>query len=197
MKDDAYSLELLPATLKRLTFTAANAIEENLQYLILLFPCFSGKIRASPIGSYGYLELTETGCAGDGFDIESAIRINKIKITVSGADLSALTFQGAGWSTESSAPGSLALAYTSNEFMPPAKIQEILNGLRFAASADLDSEIVLQVSNTEEGDFAPVGPVRMAFRGGATWALVEGKALTWGDVEAAAMDWNAFENMKK
>ena len=38
MKDDAYSLELLPATLKRLTFTAANAIEENLQYLILLFP---------------------------------------------------------------------------------------------------------------------------------------------------------------
>ena len=151
MKDDAYSLELLPATLKRLTFTAANAIEENLQYLILLFPYFSGKIRASPIGSYGYLELTETGCAGDGFDIESAIRINKIKITVSGADLSALTFQGAGWSTESSAPGSLALAYTSNEFMPPAKIQEILNGLRFAASADLDSEIVLQVSNTEEG----------------------------------------------
>ena len=55
MKDDAYSLELLPATLKRLTFTAANAIEENLQYLILLFPYFSGKIRASPIGSYGYL----------------------------------------------------------------------------------------------------------------------------------------------
>lgn len=42
-----------------------------------------------------------------------------------------------------------------------------------------------------------MGPVRMAFRGGATWALVEGKALTWGDVEAAAMDWNAFENMKK
>lgn len=66
MKDDAYSLELLPATLKRLTFTAANAIEENLQYLILLFPYFSGKIRASPIGSYGYLELTETGCAGTG-----------------------------------------------------------------------------------------------------------------------------------
>ena len=58
MKDDAYSLELLPATLKRLTFTAANAIEENLQYLILLFPYFSGKIRASPIGSYGDLELT-------------------------------------------------------------------------------------------------------------------------------------------
>lgn len=76
--------------------------------------------------------------------------------------------------------------------------REFENGRsRIVASADLDSEIVLQVSNTEEGDFAPVGPVRMAFRGGATWALVEGKALTWGDVEAAAMDWNAFENMKK
>ena len=108
-----------------------------------------------------------------------------------------MTFQGAGWVSESSTLGSLALAYTSNEFMPPAKIQEILNGLRFAASADLDSEIMLQVSNTVQGDFSPVGPVKMFFRGGATWALVEGKALTWGDVEAAAMDWNAFENMKK
>lgn len=60
MKDDAYSLELLPATLKRLTFTAANAIEENLQYLILLFPYFSGKIRAE-----SYRQLRVSGVDGD------------------------------------------------------------------------------------------------------------------------------------
>ena len=74
MKDDAYSLELLPVTLKRLTFTAANAIEENLQYLILLFPYFSGKIRASPIGSYGYLELTDRICDPDQQDQDHGLR---------------------------------------------------------------------------------------------------------------------------
>ena len=57
MKDDAYSLELLPATLKRLTFTAANAIEENLQYLILLFP------REDPRESYRQLRVS--GVDGD------------------------------------------------------------------------------------------------------------------------------------
>lgn len=197
MKDDAYSLKLLPATLKRLTFTAANAIEANLQYLILLFPYFSGKVCVDAIGSCGYLELTETGCAGDGFDIESAIRINKIKITVSGVDLSGLSFQGAGWVSESSAAGSLVVAYTSNEFMTPTRIQGALNSLHFTASADMDFTLTLQVSNTTEGECAPVGPVKMLFRGGATWALVEGKALTWGGVEAAAMDWDSLENMKK
>ena len=31
MKDDAYSLELLPGDLKQMSFTDANAIEANLQ----------------------------------------------------------------------------------------------------------------------------------------------------------------------
>ena len=50
MKDDAYSLELLPGDLKQMSFTDANAIEANLQYLILLFPYFSGTIRQDAIG---------------------------------------------------------------------------------------------------------------------------------------------------
>lgn len=197
MRDEAYALDLLPGSLKNLSFTSANDIETNLQYLILLFPYFSGSIKSEALGSYGYLELTESGCAGDGFSIESAIRIDKIKITVAGADLSSLTFQGAGWVSESSNKTSLAVAYTSEEFMAPERIREVLDGLRFTSSADLDSTITLQVSNTTEGDFAPVGPVEMVFRGGATWALVEGKSLTWNGVEDAALTWNDLENMKK
>lgn len=197
MKDDAYSLELLPGDLKQMSFTDANAIEANLQYLILLFPYFSGTIRQDAIGSYSYLELTEAGRAGDGFSIESAIRIDKIKITVTGVDLGSLSFQGAGWISESMDTSSLVVAYTSDEFMTPAKIQEALNDLHFTATADLDSTIMLQVSNTVQGDFSPVGPVKMFFRGGATWALVEGKALTWGEVEDKAINWNALENLKK
>ena len=197
MKDEAYSLELLPGSLKQLTFTAANAIEANLRYLILLFPYFSASIRADAIGSYGYLELTETGCAGDGFNVTSAIRIDKLKITVAGADLSALSFQGAGWTSESSADGTLAAVYTSDAFMAPAEIQSVLNALHFTASAELDSTVTLTAGNTAEGDLSPVGPVKMIFRGGATWALVESKELTWNTVEDAEMTWNDLENMKK
>ena len=162
-----------------------------------MFPYFSGTIRQDAIGSYGYLELTEAGRAGDGFSIESAIRIDKIKITVTGVDLGSLSFQGAGWISESMDTSSLVVAYTSDEFMTPAKIQEALNDLHFTATADLDSTIMLQVGNTVQGDFSPVGPVKMFFRGGATWALVEGKALTWGEVEDKAINWNALENLKK
>lgn len=197
MKDDAYSLELLPSSLRKPTFAGLNAIEANLQYLILLFPYFSGTVKTDAIGSYGFLELTEAGKAGDGFSVESAIRINKIKVTVAGADLSALSFQGAGWLSESSTESTLVLAYSFDGFMTPAQIQEVLDDLSFTSTADLDSTITLQVSNTTEGDFAPVGPVNMIFRGGATWALVEGKELTWEDVDTANMMWEDFENMKK
>ena len=112
-------------------------------------------------------------------------------------DLGSLSFQGAGWISERMDTSSLVVAYTSDEFMTPAKIQEALNDLHFTATADLDSTIMLQVGNTVQGDFSPVGPVKMFFRGGATWALVEGKALTWGEVEDKAINWNALENLKK
>lgn len=197
MKDDAYSLELQPSSLRKPTFAGLNAIEANLQYLILLFPYFSGTVKTDAIGSYGFLELTEVGKAGDGFSVESAIRINKIKITVAGANLSTLSFQGAGWLSESSTESTLVLAYSFDGFMTPTQIQEVLNNLSFTSSADLDSTITLQVSNTTEGDFAPVGPANMIFRGGAIWALVEGKKLTWNAVETAGMTWDDFEAMEK
>lgn len=81
--------------------------------------------------------------------------------------------------------------------MTPAQIQEALDSLNFTSTADLDSTITLQVSNTTEGDFTPLGPVNMIFRGGTTWLLVEGKELTWSAVETADMTWNDFETMKK
>lgn len=197
MKDNAYSLDILPSSLRKPTFPEINAIEANLKYLMLLFPYFSGSIRAAVLGSYGYLELTETAKVGDGFLIESAIRIDKITVTVTGANLNALTFEGSGWFSESRSAGSLILAYTSDDFMIAAQIQHTLNTLRFGSSDDLDSTITLQVSNTAAGVCAPVGPVSMIFRGGVTWLLVECKKLKWKDVDTANMTWEDFEKVKK
>lgn len=197
MIDDTYSLALPPSSMRFMGVEGANAIEANLQYLILLFPYFRAALKTDAIGSYGFLELTEVGRAGDGFSIEAAVRIDKIIITVSGTDLGALTWHGAGWAEESSAEGALILAYTSETFLTVEQIQAALDGLSFAASEDLDASLTLQVSNTAEGDFIPVGPVAMLFRGGTTWLLVEGKDLAWEDVESAEMTWDDFETMKK
>ena len=197
MIDEAYSLDLLPSSLKNLTFSGANSIEANLRYLILQFPYFSASIRNAALGSYGYLELTEAACAGDGFDIESAIRIDKITITVSGLDLSSLDFQGARWLTEEEGQSSLVVVYLADSYMDTFGIQSALDQLFFTSSTDLDASITLQVSNTSEGAFMPLGPVIMRFRSGATWALIEGKKLTWNDIEEADMTWDDLESLKK
>lgn len=197
MIDDTYSLALPPSSMRFMGVEGANAIEANLQYLILLFPYFRAALKTDAIGTYGFLELTEVGRAGDGFSIEAAVRINKIIITVSGTDLVALTWHGAGWEEERNAEDALILAYTSETFLTVEQIQAALDGLSFAASEDLDASLTLQVSNTAEGDFIPVGPVAMLFRGGTTWLLVEGKDLAWEDVESAEMTWDDFETMKK
>lgn len=197
MIDKAYGVSLLPESFRNLSFSAANDIESNLYYLMLIFPYFSGSIRSESIGSYGYLELTEYGSAGDGFDVESAIRIDKIRVTVSGEDLSPLSFRGSGWIPDIISKTSLVISYVSDAFMGPEMIQEVLNDLQFASSTAMDATITMQVCNTEEGDFSPLGPVSMLFRDGATWSLIEGFGMTWGDIESNAMDWNSLENMKK
>lgn len=76
-------------------------------------------------------------------------------------------------------------------------IQSALDQLFFTSSTDLDASITLQVSNTSEGAFMPLGPVIMRFRSGATWALIEGKKLTWNDIEEADMTWDDLESLKK
>lgn len=198
MTDDAYSLALLPSSLLFMGIEEANAIEANLQYLILkLFPYFNGAIKTEAVGSYGFLELTEAGTAGDAFLIIQALRIDKIKVIVNSEDLSALTWQGTGWVAESRTETELLLTYTSDESLTAEQIQAALDDLRFTASANMDAFLTLQASNTTAGDYMPIGSVSMFFRDGTTWLLVEGKKLTWSDVENAGMTWNDFESLKK
>lgn len=197
MIDDAYSLAVLPTSLRKMTINKANAIEANLRYLILeLFPYFNGEIKTVSIGSYGFLELTETATVGDAIQTVQASHIDKIKITISGSNLNALTYAGAGWAEESRADTEILLSYTSAESMTVDQIQAALNELEFSASDDLDAEIVMQPSNTVATDYMSIGPVYMFFRSGTTWLLVEGKHMTWNTINNI-MTWDDFENLKK
>lgn len=197
MKDKTYSLPLLPISMAALTVEGANAIEENLRYLISLFSLFDAQIKTDAIGTLGYLELSESGIAGDGFLIENAVQIDAIAILVEGADLASLSWSGSGWSAEMASKSEIRLIYESTEYLDASSIQEALNALLFNSTADLDATLTLIASCKTVMSFDTLGPVLLRFRSGATWALIENKELTWSSIETDEMDWTGLQNLHK
>lgn len=197
MTDKAYKVALYPTSMSLLNVDGANAIEANLQYLLSLFAMFDGEVTSEALGSLGYLELTETGSVGDGFAVVTAVCINHLTIDVSGENLSTLSWAGAGWEEESRSRTSLRLVRDFGGFASAYSLQEALASLTFTSTADLDAQLWLTAACVPEVTFDTLGPVLMVFRGGATWALIEDKALTWETVEAAELDWSGLESMTK
>lgn len=197
MMDEAYKVALYPTSMSLLTVDGANAIESNLQYLLSLFAMFDGEVTADALGSLGYLELTETGSVGDGFAVITANRINRLTVDVSGDNLTSLAWVGEGWAEEERSTTSLRLALDFGGFASAASLQGALAALTFTSSADLDAQLRLTAASVPDVVFDTLGPVEMVFRGGATWALIEDKALTWETVEAAELNWSGLESMTK
>jgi hypothetical protein len=181
----------------RLNLDAANAIEENLRYLIGLFSLFDASLRASAIGSLGYLELTESGNAGEGFLIETVSQINRLEVTVTGEDLSKLLWSGTAWQLISTSKTKLILACSTDDFWEEADISALLTSLVFSATEELDAQIILTASSAPEVTFDSLGPVDLKFRDGATWALLESMGLTWNSVEEQDMIWDDLEHLHK
>ena len=197
MTDKAYKVALYPTSMSLLTVDGANAIEANLQYLLSLFAMFDGEVTSEALGSLGYLELTETGSVGDGFAVITAVCINYLTISVTGEDLTALSWTGEGWAEESRSRTALQLVRDFGGFVTADSLQEALAALTFTSTADLDAQLRLTAASAPEVVFDTLGPVEMVFRGGATWALIEDKALTWETVEAAELNWSGLESMTK
>lgn len=197
MEDETYRLALLPDTMERLNVSAANSIEENLRYLIRLFPAFEVELPVASIGSYGYLELWEQGAAGNGFIVQETSRVDQIVILVHGDDLSRLAWTGRGWRVAVSNDTQLRLTCEAARFWDADGVNSALADLRFGASADLDAAVFLAANATGVMSFDPLGPVALYFRGGAVWSLLEGQGWTWRSVEHAEMTWRGLEDLHK
>lgn len=197
MKDNSYDLPLLPISMAALTVEGANAIEENLRYLISLFPQFTGQIQSKAIGSLGYLQLNESGTPEEGFFIENAVWINLLTIIVAGEDLSALSWAGDGWAVESSSATELRLSFEASEYLDATSTQAALASLLFTATAGLDATLALIASCKSVMTFDALGPVDLRFRDGATWALIESQGWTWNGFENAGMTWEDVQNLRK
>ena len=197
MTDKAYRVALPPTGMSLLNVDGANAIEANLQYLLSLFATFDGEVTSEALGSLGYLELTETGSVGDGFAVVTAVCINHLTIDVSGENLSTLSWAGAGWEEKSRSRTSLRLVRDFGVFASADSLQEALASVTFASPTDLDAQLRLTAASVPDVVFDTLGPVEMVFRGGATWALIEDKALTWEVVETTELTWEGLESLTK
>lgn len=197
MTDKAYKVALYPTSMSLLNVDGANAIEANLQYLLSLFAMFDGEVSSAALGSLGYLELTETGTVGDGFAVITAVCINHLTLCVTGENLTALSWAGTGWEEASRSRTELQLVRDFGGFASADSLQAALAALTFTSTADLDAQLTLTAASLPEVIFDTLGPVALIFRGGATWALIEDKALTWEVVETAEMDWTDLESMTK
>lgn len=196
MEDKAYSLPLLPISMAALTVDDANSIEKNLRYLLCLLPMFDAAVSLESIGSLGYLQLDEIGNAGDGFDIDTAVGINRITIFVEGKDLSALSWSGEGWKTERESATEILVVCTTDGFWDAAEIQQALSSLCFTATDSMDVTITLIAECEGVMAFTALGPVMLRFRSGATWALLETLG-TWSDLESTAATWAEIESLQK
>ena len=194
MIDKAYSVYLLPTDFEKMTYEDANAIEDNLLFLVQLLPYFVG-VAKDGIGSYGYLQLTETGTAGEAFSVQESGWIDNLTITIQGEGLPSLTVQGAGWVEKSRATDKVIMYYVSPSYMNPSEILSSLSQLQFHSTDDVTAHVTLQAGNTIRGPCAPTGPAPLIFRDAAPWMLLEGLALTWGAL--AGYTWNEVGNMRK
>ncbi len=197
MKDDTYALPLLPISMAALTIEGANAIEKNLRHLISLFSLFDARVQTEAIGSLGYLELSETGVAGDGFFIENAVQIDMLTVLVEGRDLSSLAWSGADWAAVSRTKTRIQLVCETAEYWDTAGIQTALAALLFNSTAGLDATLTLIASCKSAVTFDALGPVALRFRDGATWALIEDQGWTWDGIETAELNWAGMEALRK
>lgn len=196
MIDNAYALPPYPEDLVRLDYLGANAIEENLRYLILLFSRFDTEVVCEALGSLGYLELTETGLPAEGLKVTHGAVITRLIITVTGPDLTPLAWSGDGWELVSTNKTALHLKYDFAEIAETDDLNAALALLQFTATDDIDA-VVTMAAESPDTHLDSEHSVIMLFRGGATWALLEDKTLTWETVEADELTWTGLEGLRK
>lgn len=193
MIDVSYNIPRLPDPGEPLDWGGANAIEWNLYALIQAWPVFEDETVLPSIGSYGYLELTETAALAQGLAVTFVQYLPRLVVLLEGTGLEHIAWRGDGWSEEGG-----ALVYTLSE-ISAANANAALRNLWFSAAGDADLTITLAGENLAwEPDGLRLygdGRTRILFRSRATWGLARAKKLTWGG--AKPLTWGEASRLRK
>lgn len=191
--DVSHSIPRLPVSNAPLDHDAANAIEWNVYALIRAWPAFESEQLLYSVGSYGYLQLDETGTPAEGVEVTFIQHLPRIVVILDGEGLENVTWRGEGWKEENG-----VLFYTMSE-VSIDNANAALRQLWFSATGDADIKVTVAGENLSwEPDGLRLtgdGMTRILFRGRATWGLAKAKKLTWGG--AKPLTWGEATALRK
>lgn len=193
MIDVSYNIPRLPKPEDPLDYIGANAIEHNLFALIRAWPAFESTQTAPSIGSYGYLQLNESGTPADGVEVSFIQYLPRIIVILEGDGLENVTWSGEGWQE-----GNGVLVYTLSE-ISLRNANAALKQLYFSATGEADITVTVAGENLgwEPGRLRLYGEerTRLLFWGRATWGLARAKKQTWGG--ARPLTWGEASTLIK
>lgn len=180
MVDGSYSIPMLPGQTDLLNFERANAIEENLHYLIRQWPAFEVETTAETIGEHGYLPISQAASPADGAEVTLLQHLPKLLVILSGTGLGYLVWSGAGWESYSAGSSQIVLAYTL-ESPSEAAAMSALKSLIIGSSSHADIDISLAAERLDGSLRIRRGNVtRILFRAVATWYSLGAAVDNWG-----------------
>lgn len=179
MVDGSYAVPMLPGQTDLLNFERANAIEENLHYLIRQWPAFEAETTAEAIGEHGYLPISRTASPAEGAEVTLLQHLPKLLVILSGTGLDYLVWSGADWERMGGGTSQMILACTL-EAPSEGTAMAALNRLFIGSSGHADIDISLAAERLDGTlRITRENVTRILFRAVATWYSLGAAVDSW------------------
>lgn len=178
MIDQSYYVALLPDAGEPLNVYRANAIEENLRYLIRQWPAFEAEARRALVGEHGTIFVPGTASPAEGAEVTLLQHLPRFSVVVDG-DVEHMAWAGEGWELTSRA-GSRAVLARVPDTADRDGANGALRGLTLWADWNADLTISL-AAEREDGTLRVVrrALTRMLFRAEMTWGRLGRERKAW------------------
>lgn len=192
--DASYYVPLVPDASDILDVYRANAIEENLRYLIRQWPAFEAETIRDLIGAYGTIFVPETASSADGAEVTLLQHLPRFQVVVEG-DTEYMTWAGEGWMAVSEAACRIVLARVPDTADEDAA-NDALRGLILGATWTADLTISL-AAEQEDGTLRILRPnmTRMLFRAEMTWGRLNREHKAWAELTGET--WAQVRELRK
>ena len=182
MVDRSYFVPLLPAASDLLDVYKANAIEDNLRYLIRQWPAFEVETIRELIGDYGTVFVPDTVSPAQGAEVTLLQHLPRFFVIVEG-DTGYMTWAGGGWAKENGAEGAVILA-RAPDTADEDGANEALRGLILGASWNADLVISLGAQRADGTlEIIRPGVTKILFRAEMTWDRLEREHKNWMELK--------------
>lgn len=182
MIDRSYSVPLLPDASALLDVYRANAIEENLRYLIRQWPAFEVETIRELIGDYGTIFAPDTASPAQGAEVTLLQHLPRFFVIVDG-DVAYMTWAGEDWAAEDGA-GDRVVLHRVPDTADEAGANGALRGLTIGAVWNADLTISLGARRADGAlEIVRPGVTKLLFRAEMTWGRLGREHKNWAQLE--------------